>query len=336
MSRAHTNRTAPVPFHERSFTFGKIVRSPLARVAAPIAAGLLTCSLASAQTFFFSTGNPDGRMGAATHPEGHDQIENETGDDFLLAAHTRINTASFVGLLPANTPITAIEEVIVEIYRVFPFDSDPVRVIHVPTRANSPSDVAFDSRDSDANALTYTASVLSESFTVANSVVTGIHAFPDQLTHGEGPVTGVEVQIQVALTNPLTLTIGHYFFVPQVKLSNGAFLWISAPKPIVAPGTPFVGDLQAWTRDANLDPDWLRIGTDIVGGSPAPTFNMTFSLNGDVGICACDWDFSGAVNSQDFYEFVTDFFNGTADFNGSGATDSQDFFDFLTCFFAGC
>jgi hypothetical protein len=30
-----------------------------------------------------------------------------------------------------------------------------------------------------------------------------------------------------------------------------------------------------------LAPDWLRIGTDIIGGTPAPTFNMTFSLSGE-------------------------------------------------------
>jgi len=35
--------------------------------------------------------------------------------------------------------------------------------------------------------------------------------------------------------------------------------------------------LQAWIRNANLAPDWLRIGTDIIG---AGTFN-TFSLSGD-------------------------------------------------------
>ena len=29
-------------------------------------------------------------------------------------------------------------------------------------------------------------------------------------------------------------------------------------------------------------PDWLRVGTDIVGGSPFPTFNAAFSLNGTV------------------------------------------------------
>jgi hypothetical protein len=40
--------------------------------------------------------------------------------------------------------------------------------------------------------------------------------------------------------------------------------------------------MQAWARDAMLDPDWLRIGTDIVGGTTPPTFNMAFTLNGTV------------------------------------------------------
>jgi hypothetical protein len=29
-----------------------------------------------------------------------------------------------------------------------------------------------------------------------------------------------------------------------------------------------------------LQPDWLRVGTDIVGGNPAPMFNASFSLTG--------------------------------------------------------
>jgi hypothetical protein len=48
----------------------------------------------------------------------------------------------------------------------------------------------------------------------------------------------------------------------------------------VPPGTPISPDLQAWIRNSNLDPDWLRIGTDIVGGAPPPTFNMAFELDG--------------------------------------------------------
>jgi hypothetical protein len=66
---------------------------------------------------------------------------------------------------------------------------------------------------------------------------------------------------------------------------------LSAPRPIVSPGTPFPAgftDLQGWTRDNisanNLAPDWLRVGGDIVGPTPqtGPTFNFTFSLSGDV------------------------------------------------------
>ena len=40
-------------------------------------------------------------------------------------------------------------------------------------------------------------------------------------------------------------------------------------------------DLQGWTRDTALDPDWLRVGTDIVGGTTPPTFNFAFSLDGN-------------------------------------------------------
>jgi hypothetical protein len=83
-------------------------------------------------------------------------------------------------------------------------------------------------------------------------------------------------------TSPFVLPTDHYFFVPQVKLSNGDFFWLSAPRPITGGTGPFLPDLQSWIRNGDLAPDWSRIGTDIVGGSPAPTFNAAFSLTGRV------------------------------------------------------
>jgi hypothetical protein len=38
--------------------------------------------------------------------------------------------------------------------------------------------------------------------------------------------------------------------------------------------------LQEWIRNEALQPDWLRVGTDIVGGATPPTFDAAFSLSG--------------------------------------------------------
>jgi hypothetical protein len=98
-------------------------------------------------------------------------------------------------------------------------------------------------------------------------------------------LTGQEVQINLTFLTPFSLPSDHYFFIPQVALTNGGqFYWLSALRPISGAGTTSfpagVTDLQAWTRNAALDPDWLRVGTDIVGGTTPPTFNMAFSLDG--------------------------------------------------------
>jgi hypothetical protein len=44
------------------------------------------------------------------------------------------------------------------------------------------------------------------------------------------------------------------------------------------------------------------------------------------------------VNSQDFFDFLTAFFNTdpSADYNQDMVVNSQDFFDFLADFFVGC
>ena len=139
----------------------------------------------------------------------------------------------------------------------------------------NPPDVAFDSRISGSG-LSFTTTTLSNSFTANNSVLNGIFPKPNQNTLGEGPVTGREVQFNVSFSTPFNLPADHFFFVPQVSLSNGDFFWLSAARPNVI--DPFDPDLQAWVRNGPLDPDWLRVGTDIVGGNPAPTFNASFSI----------------------------------------------------------
>jgi hypothetical protein len=256
--------------------------SKIAIISVVIAVGsCIQTAPARAANFFFSTGNPDGKIATGSRPETPGKVEIETGDDFILTAPTDIQQATFTGLLVNGATTSDITQVINEIYRTFPADSKNPPSGRVPTRNNSPSDVAFDSRDSQDGGLSYTVTSLSPSFSASNSVLNGINPLPNQNTLGEGPVTGQEVRFNVSFSKAFSLPADSYFFVPQVAVSKGEFLWLSAPKPIVAPGTPFNPDLQSWIRnDPTLAPDWLRIGTDIVGGNPAPTFNAAFSLTG--------------------------------------------------------
>jgi len=256
------------------------------------AVSILSAAPAWADPFSFSTGNATSSMAVASRPDGGGKTEREAADDFVLAQSTTLTGASFTGLLVSTTggPVS-LGEIAVEIYRVFPNDSDAGRTsgapvfstAQVPTRVNSPSDVAFDSRSSAvAGDLSFTQTTLAGSFAASNSVLNGIDPSPNQRSGGEGPVSGVEVRFDIAFTHPFDLAADHYFFVPQVQVGNGEFYWLSAARPIVAPGTPFSPDLQSWVRSAALDPDWLRVGTDIVGGSPAPTFDQAFTLAGTV------------------------------------------------------
>jgi len=265
----------------------------IARAAVLVVAALLTWSgPALAVPFFFSTGNTDGKIATASRPSSTGKIEIESADDFVVTGgNLSLTSATFQGLIPTGASLSSIGSVGVEIYRVFPLDSDVTRTSgaptfstsQVPTRVNSPSDVEFASRDSGSGGgLTFTPGILASSFTAANSVLNGIHPTPTQTTGGDLAVTGQQVQFNVIFTSPISLPDGHYFFVPQVELTSGDFFWLSAPRPIVPPGTPFPAgftDLQSWIRNENLDPDWLRVGTDIVG---VGTFNETFTLAGDL------------------------------------------------------
>lgn len=229
-------------------------------------------------TILYNNLTPNSLLGMSSSVQAGSK-STEAGDDFVLNQRSTITGASFVGLMPASASTL---DVTVEIYRVFPQDSTFPPSGTVPTRANSPSDNEFTDRNSGAAELTFTTSVLNSSFTVSNSVLAGDVAFG---TGGDGAFTGQEVEFDVTFSDPISLNAGHYFFVPQLDLGGSDFLWLSAARPITGPGTtPISPDLQVWMRDGSLDPNWLRVGTDIVGGNNTvkPTFNAAFQLVGTV------------------------------------------------------
>src|SRR6266576_2721622 len=255
------------------------MRLRMSLLSAVIAAGVLATP-ARAETFFFTSGTPDGRLGALSRSESPGKVETETADDFILTETTVINGATITGII--NAPVTNIGNVEVEFYHKFPLDSVIPPSGRVLSRVNSPADVEIDAatREGSLGTLSFSARSLNASFSLLNTVVNGINPTPSRIG-GEGPATGQEIQITITFTKPILLPAGHYFFRPEVLVNGGDFLYLSAPR---SPGVPFVGDLQALIRNSRLAPDWVRIGTDIIGAdAPAtpPTFNMTFSLTGN-------------------------------------------------------
>src|SRR5712691_9639825 len=70
---------------------------------------------------------PNNLMAVATRPDTF-AFEIEAGDAFVLGSRTGINAASFVGLIvPGGAGTPSVAQVVVEIYRVFPKDSDAGR-----------------------------------------------------------------------------------------------------------------------------------------------------------------------------------------------------------------
>ena len=88
--------------------------------------------------------------------------------------------------------------------------------------------------------------------------------------------------------------------------------------------------------NANGIPDSCDIALGILAGGSADA--DADGRPDECPACPGDWNRSGAVNSQDLFDFLTAFFanDPVSDFNADGVVNSQDFFDFLTAFFAGC
>ncbi len=98
-----------------------------------------------------------------------------------------------------------------------------------------------------------------------------------------------------------------------------------------------------------LNGDTAARSNEYFGVAPGNPWDATPSTTADVQLkpgdfitmfvhpqCLGDFDRSGTVTSQDFFEYLAEFFAGRGDVNNDLVTDSQDFFQFIQAFFTGC
>jgi len=241
----------------------------------------------AADTVLYNNDFPDGKIATASgSPKGA-----ESADDFILGAAATITSGSFTGLIPKTANIVGVG---VEIYGACTPGSGFAGCTNLGkavTRLNSPTSEALPGteRTTGTGTLSYAASLLNNGIGVVGSVVDGINAqtpnVPATLTGGDGPASGKEVRINFDLSEGIALPSGHYFFVPSVELDNGSFLQLSAYRTVGGEfgSTLITPDLQAWVRNDDIKNDWLRTGTDIIGGPTDPaTYNLAFRLVGTV------------------------------------------------------
>jgi hypothetical protein len=137
--------------------------------------------------------------------------------------------------------------------------------------------------------------------------------------------------------------------------SGATYAWSINESRVVVGGTSTQANGRAWrwTAETGLidlntlsddpDPEWTIVearGVNNAGEIAATVRRASDSTTRVVLLtptfCTADWNCDHVLNSADFFDFLTGFFESNADFNDDGVTDSQDFFDFLAAFFEGC
>src|ERR1700686_2269749 len=80
------------------------------KLAIPLALlGLFSATPAAADVFFFSTGDPDGKIATASRPSSPGKFEIESADDFILTGETAITSSTFTGLILLNSSLSNIQ-----------------------------------------------------------------------------------------------------------------------------------------------------------------------------------------------------------------------------------
>jgi hypothetical protein len=110
------HRTHEVNLRISSSAKPSLIRTNAA-TAAKLVLGLTVLALlpllprASASSFFFSTGSPDGLIGTLSRPASAGLVQTETADDFILSQCVVISQATFTGLLPSGASLASINNV---------------------------------------------------------------------------------------------------------------------------------------------------------------------------------------------------------------------------------
>lgn len=147
----------------------------------------------------------------------------------------------------------------------------------------------------------------------------------------------------------------NYSSIFDMDASGSVLVGVAAPFP-GAPTTPIAWtassgmfdvrtylaargvDLSGWTLDTveGISAD----GSTIAGQGTYHGVVQGWTVGGLRLACTCaaDFDCSGSVTSQDFFDYLGAFFTNDlrADVTHDGSVDSQDFFAFLGVFFTGC
>src|SRR5258706_2935467 len=117
---------SPTPESVRS-VWTAAAQTVVLALASTLGALLLVAPQASATDFSFSTGDPDGKIATLARPPSPGNLQTETADDFVLTDTTLISQATFTGLIPSDATLTSVSDVEIEVYHVFPLDSDTNR-----------------------------------------------------------------------------------------------------------------------------------------------------------------------------------------------------------------